>query len=198
MNLSVSAEFHGIHPEDLFIYNKLQLSCLLEYNCGPAGAEVPSPGHYIIRPAINFLGMGRYSRIDYLEKSTEHLHPGEFWCEIFTGDHLSIDYQNKIPALSVLGHRDPQSPLYKWSKWEKTDKTIEFPKILNNLKGNYEWINCEFIGNNLIEVHCRQNPDFRYGNNTAIPSWGDENLEINQGYKFVRDPDYLREGFWIK
>jgi hypothetical protein len=61
--------------------------------------------------------------------------------------------------------------LYKWKKWTKINQEVEFPDILNNLKGNYEWINCEFIGNKLIEVHFRRNPDFRYGNSVAIPVW---------------------------
>lgn len=198
MNISALLEFQTIHPKDLFVYNKLQLSRLLGYICGPSGAEVPFSGDYIIRPSINFMGMGRYSRIEHLESDTEHLHPGEFWCEIFTGEHLSIDYHNKTPILSVIGTKnDSNSPLYKWSKWEKTDKILDFPEILDNLEGNYEYINCEFIGNHLIEVHFRQNPDFRFGNSIAIPQW-DENLVLSDDYTFVEDPDYHRIGFWIK
>ena len=198
MIVSALAEFQAIHPEDLFVYNKLQLSCLLGYTCGPAGVEVPSSGDYIIRPSMNFMGMGRHSRIEYLESDTEHLHPAEFWCEIFTGPHLSIDYHYKKPVLSVIGIKnDSNLSLYKWSRWEKTDKIINFPTILDNLRGNYEWINCEFIGNHLIEVHFRQNPDFRFGNRVAIPEW-DQKLDLSDEYTFVEDPDYLRKGFWIK
>ena len=42
---------------------------------------------------MNLMGMGRYSRIEYIESDTEHLHPAEFWCEIFEGDHISVDYE---------------------------------------------------------------------------------------------------------
>ena len=35
--------------------------------------------------------MSRLSRIEFIENSTEHLHPSEFWCEVFIGEHLSID-----------------------------------------------------------------------------------------------------------
>ena len=56
--------------------------------------------------------------------------------------------------------------------------------MLTDLKGNYDWINCEFIGENLIEVHFRRNPDFRYGNSIAIPVWEDEKIENMQ---FIED-----------
>jgi hypothetical protein len=63
------------------------------------------------------------------------------------------------------------------------------------LKGDYDWINCEFIGNRLIEVHFRRNPDFRYDNSVAIPVWDDEEIE---NMRFIEDSDYLRKGFYVE
>jgi hypothetical protein len=77
------------------------------------------------------------------------------------------------------------------------DQEVTFPEILNDLVGSYEYINCEFIGNRLIEVHFRQNPDFRYGNTVAIPVWKDENAPIDKNYNYIKDEDYLRTGFYI-
>jgi hypothetical protein len=197
-HLKVSEEFNSIHSQDLWVYNKLQLSRILGYTCGPAGMEVPKSGFYIVRPSVNFMGMGRLSRIEWLEYDTEHLHPAEFWCEIFEGEHLSVDFYKKESKLVVKGTKSPKNPLYKWEKWEKIDKKVDFPPILNNLVGNYDYINCEFIKNNLIEVHFRQNSDFRYGNTVAIPVW-DENSQKNYDHHtFVVDEDYKRKGFWIK
>jgi len=147
---------------------------------------------------MNLLGMGRFSRIEYVYKSTDSYHPAEFWCEVFEGDHISVDFHNKTPELTVLGTRDSYEPLYKWKKWEKIDHKHYFPTILNDLVGNYEWINCEFIGNNLIEVHFRQNPDFKYNNTEAIPVWENEKPENLDYYHFIIDDDYLRKGFWVK
>jgi hypothetical protein len=169
----------------------------LGYNCGPCGVSVPRPDFYVIRPSMNLLGMGRFSRIEYLDCSTEHLHPSEFWCDLFEGEHISVDYHNEISRLTVKGIRSEKNPLWKWDKWEKIDKEIKFPSILKNLKGNYEWINCEFIGNNLIEVHFRRNPDFRYGNTIAIPVWNESEAIENGKYKYVEDEDYYRKGFYI-
>lgn len=188
-------EWNTIHSEDLWVYDKLFLSRLLGYTCGPVGTTVPKPDFYIVRPVTNFLGMGRFARKEWIENYTDMFHPGEFWCEIFTGDHLSVDFHNQKSELVVLGTRDEDEPYYKWKKWEKMDQKVDFPEILKNLKGYYDWINCEFIGNKLIEVHFRQNPDFRYENSVAIPVWDDENYD---DMNFIEDVDYLRKGFYIK
>jgi len=191
-----SDEWNYIHNEDLWVYNKLFLSRVLEYNCGPAGASVPKPDFYIVRPSLNLMGMGRYSRIEHLENNTEHLHPSEFWCEIFEGEHLSVDFYRGQCSLVVRGLRKPDSPLYKWSKWEKIEKKIEYPSILEKLVGNYDWINCEFIGDKLIEVHFRRNSDFKHNNSIAIPIWKDDN-HIDSEYRYIKDEDYHRKGFLI-
>lgn len=196
-NLDLSDEWNYIHHDDLWVYNKLFLSRVLGYNCGPSGVPVPKPDFYIVRPSLNLMGMGRYSRIEWLDSSTEHLHPSEFWCEIFKGEHLSVDYYKKECNLVVKGIREEDKPLYKWSKWEKIDKKVEFPDILNKLKGPYEWINCEFIENKIIEVHFRRNPNFRYGNSVAIPIWKDEKDKNDGKYKYIIDEGYLRKGFLI-
>lgn len=183
-HLDVNDEWNAIHHDDLWIYNKLQLSRVLGYNCGPVGSKVPKPDFYIIRPSINFLGMGRFAEIKWIEYSTEDYYPSDFWCEVFKGEHLSVDFHHQEAKLVVRGIKDENDPLYKWQKWEKIDKKVEFPSILSNLKGNYDWINCEFIDGHLIEVHVRQNPDFRYNNEVAIPVWDDN---------FCENPDFIRD-----
>jgi hypothetical protein len=197
-HLDVNDEWRAIHPSDLWIYNKLQLSRVLGYQCGPVGTTVSKPDFYIIRPCVNFLGMGRYARIDWIENSTEHLYPSDFWCEIFRGEHLSVDFYHQESKLVVKGTKDDSDPLYKWKKWEKIDRKIGFPPILSHLYGKYEWINCEFINGNLIEVHIRQNPDFRYNNNVAIPIWDDKEHKNCEDFRYIKDSDYKRKGFYIK
>lgn len=195
--LDVNDEWNQIDPKDIWVYNKLSLSRVLEYNCGPTGTTVPKPDFYIVRPCINLLGMGRFARKEWIDKGTEHFHPSEFWCELFHGPHLSVDFHEKRSKLVVMGEKDVDDPLYKWKKWSKIDVEVEFPSILNDLVGHYEWINCEFIGNHLIEVQFRQNPDFRYGNTVAIPVWDGKINRNNQNYRFIEDKDFLRKGFYV-
>lgn len=193
-------EWELIHNSDLWVYNKLILSRNLGYSCGPTGSFVPKPDYYIVRPVMNILGMGRFARKEYIEKNTDHYHPAEFWCELFDGPHLSVDFKDKKSELVVLGTKDENDPFYKWKKWEKINQKVDFPEILNDLVGTYEWINCEFIGEKLIEVHFRINPDFRYGNSVAIPVWDEKISNIQDDYKFIDDSEYdtyLRKGFYI-
>lgn len=188
----------NINIKDLWIFDKLILSKKLGYTCGPSGVSVPYSGKYCIRPITNLHGMGINARFEYLENSTDHLHPSEFWCEVFSGTHLSIDYYKKQPILSVEGIREKHSPLYQWSVWRKSDKIQQYPSILSELVGEYDYINCEFIGNNLIEVHFRQNPDFIYNNTEAIPVWKGEKIQKPEGYTWISSKDYKRLGFYIK
>lgn len=216
---SVAEEWNRILPQHLWIYNKLFLSRRLGYTCGPMGLEVPKPGFYIVRPCMNLMGMGRHARIEWIEECTEHLHPAEFWCEVFEGDHISVDYEYcadstghypqymhehsvdyhvKRQRLAVKGTRETND-LYKFTKWEKVDIKIPYPNILTTIGlYRYGWINCEFIGGNLIEVHFRRNPDFRFGNSVAIPVWEGEEIGDIEGYEYIEEKDYLRRGFYIK
>lgn len=195
--LTVSEEWNSIQPSDLWVYNKLQLSQVLGYTCGPAGLEVPNPDFYIIRPSINMMGMGRYARREYLNHSTEHLHPSEFWCEIFSGQHKSIDYHWGECELVVNGFIKSAETYYKWDKWELVNEKIPFPEILNEFKYRYEWINIEMIGDKIIEVHFRPNADFRYGNTVAIPIWDKVPEVIPKGYRYIEDQDFYRKGFLV-
>jgi len=197
-HLDGNDEWNQIDPSDLWVYNKLFLSRILGYNCGPVGTTVPKSDFYIVRPSFNLLGMGRFARIEWIEKYTDSFHPSEFWCEIFKGEHLSVDFHHQKAELVVLGERNSNDPLHKWKRWLKIDKEIKFPTILSNLKGNYDWINCEFINGNLIEVHFRRNPDFRYQNSVAIPVWDEIPTENYEDYKFIEDSDFNRRGFYIK
>ena len=196
--LECDDEWNHIHSEDLWVYNKLFLSRCLGYTCGPVGTTVPKPDFYIVRPSFNLLGMSRFARIEWIEKTTDDFHPSEFWCEIFVGEHLSVDFHHEKQELVILGTRDEKNPIYKWSKWEKIDKKVEFPDILKNLNKNYEWINCEFIDGHLIEVQFRRNPNFRYNNTVAIPVWNEDIPEIYEDYEFIVDIGDKRKGFLIK
>ena len=142
--------------------------------------------------------MSRFARKEWIEKRTDDMHPSEFWCEIFEGEHLSVDYHNQQQDLAILGIKNEDDPIHQWSKWEKVNIIVDFPEVLKNLTKNYEWINCEFIGGHLIEVQFRRNPNFRYGNSVAIPVWEGRNVENPEGYRFIYDVSYERRGFYIK
>jgi hypothetical protein len=184
-----------IDPDDLWIYDKLILSRKLGYICGPVGTPVPQPGQYIVRPVTNLLGMGRGARIIHIENDTDHLTPSHFWCEVFTGRHLTVDYVAGEQTLCVEGFRSSRK-LYKWDRWEVVDDRVPLPSILTPLV-KYGTINCEFIGGNLIEAHLRGNPDFHDGEQEIHVVWEGEDTTPPPGMTFVESSEYKRLGFFV-
>ena len=189
--------FKTAHPDQLWVYDKLILSKKLGYECGPAGIEVSESGYYIVRPVMNVPGLGLGASIEWIHRETDHLPGGSFWCEIFDGPHYSIDYHYGVQVLAVEGiHGETIS---KWSAWHQIDHRIPFPEILDDFI-DQPWVNCEFIGDKLIEAHMRRNPDFKdYSITQYIPRFKGESIDPPDGFQYIKDPDlHGRVGAWIK
>ena len=185
-------------PDDLWVCDKLILSRKLGYKCGPAGIDVPEPGWYVVRPCVNALGLGLGARKKYIVEETMDLDYGSFWCEWFEGRHLSVDYKYGKQILCVEGFKS-KNTFTKWDKWVKTDDQIPLPKILNTLADRYIYINCEFIGDKLIEVHFRYNPDFEDDISEFIPVWEGEDISPPPEYTYIEYPDiHGRIGAYVK
>ena len=186
-----------INPDYMWVMDKLILSSKLGYKCGPTGIDVPEPGYYIVRPCVNALGLGLGAEKVWLEKETIHLPYGYFWCEWFEGRHLSIDYKNKKQVLCVEGYKQKDT-FTKWDKWIKTNDELPFPNILKDLT-DIELINCEYIGDKLIEVHLRHNEDFNDNITEFIPVWKGQDTTPPAGYTYRDYPDvHGRIGAFIK
>lgn len=184
-----------IDPNDLWVYDKLILSRKLGYVCGPTGTSVPSPGEYIVRPITNLLGMGRGAKIHTIHEGTDHLPLSHFWCEVFTGRHLTVDYVDGEQVLCVEGFRSSRK-LYKWDRWVAVDDRVPLPEILAPLT-KYGTINCEFIDGKLIEVHLRSNPDFSEQEHELHVVWEGDDVVPPPGMIFVESKDYKRLGFFV-
>jgi hypothetical protein len=181
--------FDSIAPDDLWCADKLILAKKLGYLCGPAGIVPPSPGQYVVRPIMNLKMMSKGARIQYLD--SDSIPDGYFWCEIFTGRHLSFDYHWGKQILAVEGFRnDPFERLDRFSQWNKIEEEFKLPKILQDVADRYIFFNVEVIGKKVIEVHFRYNDDFSNHNaTTIIPIWKDE---------FYSSPAGDRLGFLLK
>jgi len=191
LNSQEDTAWTNTDTEDLWIYDKLILSKKMGYVCGPTGVDVPEDGFYIVRPVTNIvgLGIGAYEQYLTVEGWTDHLQPGTFWSEIFEGDHLSIDYEWGEPILNIQGFRYPES-FVRWKKWIKVEQTVELPDILKPIAKKYQFMNCEYIGGKLIEVHLRKNPDFDFNNVEFIPVWQGQDTTPPEGYRYVECPEY--------
>jgi hypothetical protein len=188
MTVSDVDVFDTIDVDDLWCVDKLILSKKLGYKCGPAGMPPPVPGNYIVRPIVNLKMMSVGATVQYLD--SDSIPDGYFWCEIFTGRHLSFDYEWGEQGLAVEGFRDDPKRLDRFSRWTKVDEVFELPKVLQDVADKYQWFNIEVIGNSIIEVHFRYNDDFANHNaNTIIPVWTED---------FYPSPAGDRLGFILK
>ena len=186
-----------IDPNHMWVLDKLILSKKLGYKCGPIGIDVPTPGWYIVRPCVNAMGLGLGAEKVWLEEETMHLPLGYFWCEWFEGRHLSIDYHHGLPKLCVEGFKD-ESTFTQWDRWIKTDDFVHFPEVLDEFISK-PWINCEFIGSKLIEVHFRHNMDFEGDIQEFIPVWEGQDTTPPQGYTYKEYPEvHGRIGAFVK
>lgn len=173
-------------PDELWVMDKLILSRKLGYSCGPAGVPVDTPGEYMVRPCVNAMGLGLGAEKKYLETNTEHLEPGYFWCEFFSGRHLSVDYYYGEQTLCVEGFKSDNT-FTTWDRWVRVDDQIPLPSILEQFK-HKEWMNCEYIGGKLIEAHFRINPNFTLIPNMEefIPVWIEDEIDPPEGYRFIQ------------
>ena len=188
----------SIDPDHMWVLDKLILSRKLGYVCGPVGLDVPEPNTYIVRPCVNLLGLGLGTQKLYIEKNTDYLPVGYFWCEFFEGEHLSIDYYKGSPILSVQGFK-PDNTFTRWERWKKVDTYFDLPFLLTDFIRYYDYINCEFIDGKLIEVHFRGNNDFSDNITEFIPVWEGEEINTPVGYKYIDYPDvHGRIGAYVK
>jgi len=164
--------FDSIAVDDLWCVDKFILSKKLGYTCGPAGIA-PTPGNYVVRPIMNLKMMSVGASIQYLD--SDSIPNGYFWCEIFTGRHLSFDYNWGKQTLAVEGFRTDATRLDRFSRWTKIEDIFVLPEILQQVADRYPWLNVEVIGDRVIEVHFRYNDDFaNHSSTTIIPVWRDE------------------------
>jgi len=162
---------------DLWVYDKLILSKKLGHVCGAAGQIVPKHGWYMVKPIVNLRGLGACSSKQYLTPNNCNIPPGYFWQEYFEGEHLSVDYIAHEFSYSVVGIKEND----EFKMWSKVRYSIISCNIVKYFVDKYYYVNVEYIGDKIIEIHLRYNPDF-YGTDYKT-------LEV------VYTPDQIKESF---
>ena len=184
----------------LWIYDKLVVARRQGIMAAPAGISVPRPGEYIIRPITNIRMMGRGASRQWLDPNDDDLVPdGFFWSEILQGPHLSVDYHWGQQKLTVQGFRENTARLDRFSRWCRVDADRPLPAMLHDLKYYQEWINVEYIGDHVIEIHLRYNDDFANHDADEIwPVWPESSQTQPPGTSWYASAAGDRLGFWIK
>lgn len=200
MQIEDSAEdfvWRDIDPDEIWAMDKLILSRKLGYICGPVGLDVPTPGYYCVRPCVNMLGLGLGTQKVWLEQETMHLPIGHFWCEWFDGRHLSVDYWHGKQMLCVEGFKADDT-FTKWERWVSKSDKVPLPFNLKTFT-HHTWLNVEYIGGKVIEIHFRRNDDFEADTTEFIPVWEGESIDPPVGYRYKDYPDiHGRIGAFIR
>ncbi len=187
----------SIPKKYLWAVDKLILSKQLGYVCGPKGVAIPQAGEYIIRPCVNFLGMGRgVFSVKAHRSEVLDIPDGFFWCEKFTGEHLSIDFKKGKQFLTILGvPRIEDSIKYgfaMWKVWKKVRRKIRMPKGVAEIIKTCPYVNVECVGGKVIEVHFRLNPDFKETTSEYLkPVYYSDVLKLKSGEKFILAVDRI-------
>lgn len=168
--------WHTTDPKDLWLFDKLILARKLGYICGPAGVAPPLPGVYIVRPCVNYRMMSRGAQFLFLTPDNHSAVPdGYFWCESFSGRHLSFDYHYGHQTLAVEGFRSDHQQLDRFCSWQKVADSYQLPPVLQSIAHRYQWLNIEVVGDNIIEAHLRFNDDFaNHDASKIMPVWRDQ------------------------
>lgn len=178
---------------------------MLGYRCGPCGVPIPKTGKYCIRPIYNLDGMSKGAVSRFLKKGDESTPPGYFWCEHFNGEHYSVDFTNDRKnkrwkqSLTVQGKKQNH---YKFLSWIKVQKRFQLPYLNNTWFDLVDTINVEYIGNKIIEIHLRNNPDFQDHNFSELRVvWqSDKKRKMGKGWTFIKSEEDLgfdkRIGFY--
>lgn len=189
--------WHTVHSDDLWIYDKLIVAKKAGHLAGPAGVPVPHADWYIVRPITNIRMMSRGAIKQYLTPEDDIVPDGYFWSEIFTGNHISVDYHYGIQDTTVQGFRHSDR-LDRFCKWTRIDIRIPIPAILRDICVKYRWLNVEYVGGKVIEIHARYNDDFcNHTGTTIIPVWRDEVTTKPDNATWYESPSAYRQGFWI-
>lgn len=189
------AEAWQCYPQLRWLYDRLQLSLALKYECGAAGTLPPRPGIWFVKPIINLNGMGVGAHAQHYDGSPAFpVRPGSFWMPQFTGRHLSIDLKH---ASSGWDFGLTVECIYRNNRpfeWKKVTDVPELPDIIAIDGTDIPCLNIELIGSNVIEVHLRRNHDFDAmpEASSVFPVWDGELVPADM----VADPEDA-DGFLV-
>jgi len=195
--------YYKAPPRYRWVFNKLAICERFGHLCAPAGIGVPRSGYYCIRPITNLMGMGIGSHKQWLEKGESIYRAGYFWCEWFRGRHLSVDYYKGYASSAYEGFKE-KNTTWKFNRWSRVDINIPsvIPNELSDLMMFSDWLNVEWIGNKVIEVHIRPTHWIEKKYDEYIVEWEGDNLDLSEdGYEFIPSEDSsvkTRLGFWVK
>jgi len=151
-----------LYPQHRWVYNKLTIAESQGVACGPHGVP-PESFPVFSKPIFNLKGMGIGSTVVCNEEVMAALyHPGHFWMELFSGDHVSTDcavvggevrWQRHATGLAGEGGTFECWTIEAGNRGKLETKIADWVK--RHMAGYTGMMNFESIGGGLIEAHLR-------------------------------------------
>lgn len=143
---------------DRWILNKLTLAERLGYACGPTGMIVPA-GDYCVRPMMNMYGNGAggFFKVTVPTGGRRNFRnlPGYFWCEWFSGQHISIQYIDDVPVVYGEHTLDGSNVLSSTLIRANDGAAVTAPAMPAMLQGISKYMAIEMLGDKIIEASPR-------------------------------------------
>lgn len=163
-----SNDFQAIKLYDnlKYLYNKIFIAESQKIKCG---IEIPINYPVIVRPITNLYGMGKDA---YFLYNINTIPKDFFWCEIFKGNHISVDiFYNDNGILGCIAFQGFPGKLFTFDYWEYLPNYKLSNKIINWINNNLNSFkgvfNIELINDNIIECHLRMG-DLNYFQNKEL------------------------------
>ena len=125
--------------------------------------------------------------------------PGHFWCEYFDGSHYSIDYirkNNQWEQHHTMIGVNSKNNLTKFTEWTivgNNDPYKDLPSFVKDIS-DLEYLNVEFKGDKIIEIHPRTGNDefykFSIGTKIIPLQKGNEDM-IDQTFIANAEPEKI-------
>lgn len=183
-------------PWARWVYNKLLLSQVLQYECAPHGIK-PNNFPVFSKPIMNLEGMALGSKIWNSPDDVEYI-AGHFWMPLFDGMHCSYDIQllggEVITCKKATAYHTSNHKVIDYWSIENGDLD-EAQNIWKNLLPEFTgYVNFETMGGNIFEVHLRWSAEWYDWYNKpyfySIPVWWKnipKNIAIPNNNCYVKD-----------
>jgi len=154
---------YPIYPEYQWMYNKLELCRAQGIPAQPHGV-VPESFPVFSKPITNLEGMSIGARV--LHYWHDNLYqPGHFWMPILKGEQLSTDLAICKGQIHWVCSFKPSFKKKSFDRWSQVPTPFfvkdVFRRWVTKYLSNYRGIiNCETIGETIIECHLRMSTQF--------------------------------------
>lgn len=158
-------EAYDFYPGHRWVYDKYRAYNLL--NEGPRATVGYTSGDSIVKPRVNFFGLGKNATYQFAAGSIPPGYVSQPWAE---GPHYSVDLQDG-QVLHIYQGRKHRG---RFVLWHRVEACPRVPDQLLRLSREIGRLNFEMIEDKVIEVHLRPSVQFYSEPDYSLVFWESE------------------------